>query len=62
MKYTECQKIVKVMLFQKAIAVDDEKKPVSDSINLDAMGKLLLLLLLLLIKIKDYYYKINKLK
>ncbi|KAB7504811.1 Serine/threonine-protein phosphatase 5 [Armadillidium nasatum] len=37
MKYTECQKIVKVMLFQKAIAVDDEKKPVSDSINLEAM-------------------------
>ena len=38
MKYNECQKVVKMMLFQKAIAVDDDKKSVSESINLEAMG------------------------
>ena len=38
MKYTECQKIVKRLMFQKAIAVDDEKKSVADSIDLDSMG------------------------
>ncbi|KAF2358771.1 PPP domain [Trinorchestia longiramus] len=37
LKFTECQKIVQRMLFQKAIAVDDDKKSVADSINLDAM-------------------------
>ncbi|MCL4134395.1 UNVERIFIED_CONTAM: hypothetical protein GTU68_055796, partial [Idotea baltica] len=37
LKYTECQKVVKIMLFQKAIAVDDEKKPVSESINIQEM-------------------------
>ena len=41
MKYTECQKIVKIMLFQKAIAVDDEKKAISETIDLTNMGILL---------------------
>uniref|UniRef100_A0A2P2I2P8 protein-serine/threonine phosphatase n=3 Tax=Hirondellea gigas TaxID=1518452 RepID=A0A2P2I2P8_9CRUS len=36
LKMTECQKVVQMLLFQKAIAVDD-KKSVADSINLDAM-------------------------
>lgn len=38
-KYTECNKIVKQIAFQKAISVEDNKKNVSDSINLDAMSK-----------------------
>ncbi|CAH1116956.1 unnamed protein product [Phaedon cochleariae] len=37
MKYSECNKIVKKMAFEKAIAVDDNKKCIADSINLDAM-------------------------
>ncbi|CAL4073874.1 unnamed protein product, partial [Meganyctiphanes norvegica] len=37
MKYNECQKVVKMMLFQKAIAVDDDKKSIAESINLEAM-------------------------
>ncbi|XP_023017041.1 protein phosphatase D3 [Leptinotarsa decemlineata] len=36
MKYSECNKIVKKIAFEKAIAVDD-KKNIADSINLDAM-------------------------
>ncbi|KAK7791724.1 hypothetical protein R5R35_009373 [Gryllus longicercus] len=35
MKYTECNKIVKKMAFEKAIAVDDVKKSIADSINLE---------------------------
>lgn len=38
-KFTECNKIVKQIAFQKAISVEDNKKNVSDSINLDAMSK-----------------------
>ncbi|XP_019874871.1 serine/threonine-protein phosphatase 5 [Aethina tumida] len=36
-KYSECNKIVRKMAFEKAISVDDKKKNVADSINLDAM-------------------------
>ncbi|XP_066944863.1 serine/threonine-protein phosphatase 5 [Macrobrachium rosenbergii] len=36
-KYNECQKVVKMLMFQKAIAVDDDKKSVAESINLEAM-------------------------
>lgn len=38
-KYTECNKIVKKLAFEKAIAVDECKKSIADSINLDAMSK-----------------------
>lgn len=38
MKYTECNKIVKQMAFERAIRVDDTKKSVSESINLENMG------------------------
>jgi serine/threonine-protein phosphatase 5 len=38
-KYTECNKIVKRIAFEKAISVDDAKKSVVDQINLDAMSK-----------------------
>lgn len=37
MKYTECNKVVKKLAFERAIAVDDNKKNIADSINLDAM-------------------------
>lgn len=40
MKYTECNKIVKKIAFEKAISVEDTKKSIADSINLDAMSKL----------------------
>lgn len=36
-KFLECQKIVKRLAFEKAIAVDSEKC-VADAINLDAMS------------------------
>lgn len=36
-KYTECNKIVKKMAFEKAIAVDKQEKNIADTINLDAM-------------------------
>lgn len=39
LKLSECQKVVQMLLFQKAIAVDDDKKSVADSINLDAMSE-----------------------
>ncbi|KAG5890218.1 hypothetical protein JTB14_028760 [Gonioctena quinquepunctata] len=37
LKYSECNKIVKKIAFEKAIAVDDTKRNIADSINLDAM-------------------------
>lgn len=37
LKFTECSKIVRKLAFEKAIAVDDTKKNIADTINLDAM-------------------------
>ncbi|XP_034941265.1 serine/threonine-protein phosphatase 5 [Chelonus insularis] len=37
-KYTECNKIVKKLAFEKAISVEDSKKNIADMINLDAMA------------------------
>ncbi|KAG8223861.1 hypothetical protein J437_LFUL005424 [Ladona fulva] len=37
LKFTECGKIVKKIAFEKAISVDDTKKSIADSINLDQM-------------------------
>lgn len=39
-KYTECNKIVKKIAFEKAISVEDTKKNIASTINLDAMSKL----------------------
>nr|CAI5818521.1 unnamed protein product [Callosobruchus analis] len=36
-KYTECNKIVKKIAFEKAISVEDNKRNIADSINLEAM-------------------------
>ncbi|XP_016842872.1 serine/threonine-protein phosphatase 5 [Nasonia vitripennis] len=36
-KFTECNKIVKKLAFEKAIAVEENKKSIADSINLEAM-------------------------
>ncbi|XP_044731006.1 serine/threonine-protein phosphatase 5 [Chrysoperla carnea] len=36
-KYTECNKIVKKIAFEKAISVEETKRSVAESINLDAM-------------------------
>ena len=41
-KYTECNKIVKKIAFEKAISVEESKKNIADSINLEAMGKIIL--------------------
>lgn len=38
-KFTECNKIVKQIAFQKAISIEDNKKSIADTINLDAMSK-----------------------
>lgn len=38
-KFTECNKIVKKLAFEKAIAVEENKKSIADSINLEAMSK-----------------------
>ncbi|CAD6231833.1 GSCOCG00001609001-RA-CDS [Cotesia congregata] len=38
LKYTECFKIVKKLAFEKAISIDDNKKNIADSINLDSMA------------------------
>lgn len=38
-KFTECNKIVKKMAFEKAIAVEDNKRSIAESINLDVMCK-----------------------
>lgn len=37
MKFTECSKLVKKLAFEKAIAVDEVKKSVVDSINFDSI-------------------------
>ncbi|KAK0088617.1 hypothetical protein PV325_011310 [Microctonus aethiopoides] len=37
-KYTECNKIVKKLAFEKAISVEENKKNIADTINLDAMA------------------------
>jgi serine/threonine-protein phosphatase 5 len=37
LKFTECKKIVQQIAFKKAIAVDENKKSVSDSIDLESM-------------------------
>lgn len=38
-KFTECNKIVKKLAFEKAISVEENKKNIADTINLDDMGK-----------------------
>lgn len=38
LKYTECNKIVKKIAFEKAISVEDTRKTIADTINLDAMS------------------------
>ena len=38
-KYTECNKIVKVAAFARAIAVDHDKKAIADTLDLENMGK-----------------------
>lgn len=38
LKYTECNKIVKKIAFETAISVEDTKKAIADTINLDAMS------------------------
>lgn len=39
LKFTECKKIVQKQAFEKAIAVDHEKKPLADTLDLNAIGK-----------------------
>lgn len=39
LKYTECNKIVKKIAFEKAISVEDKKKNIADSIDLEAMSR-----------------------
>lgn len=39
MKFTECNKIVKKIAFEKAISVEENKKNVADTINLNDMGE-----------------------
>jgi len=38
LKFTECNKIVKRIAFEKAISVADTKKSVVDQINLESMS------------------------
>ena len=40
-KYQECNKIVKRLAFEKAIAVEDNQKNIADLINLESMSKYL---------------------
>lgn len=40
LKYSECNKIVKKIAFEKAISVDKKEVNIADSINLDVMSKL----------------------
>lgn len=42
MKYNECNKIVKKVAFEKAISLDRKEVSLADTINLDAMSKLLI--------------------
>ena len=37
-KYSECNKIVKRLAFEKAIAVEDNSKSVSEAINIENMS------------------------
>ncbi|XP_011303529.1 serine/threonine-protein phosphatase 5 [Fopius arisanus] len=37
LKYTECNKIVKKLAFEKAISIEENQKNIADSINLEAM-------------------------
>ncbi len=37
LKYSECKKIVQQIAFQKAIAVEENRKSVADSIDLESM-------------------------
>ncbi|XP_017793617.1 PREDICTED: serine/threonine-protein phosphatase 5 [Habropoda laboriosa] len=37
-KYTECSKILKMLAFEKAISVEENKKNIADMINLEAMA------------------------
>lgn len=39
LKCAECSKIVKKLAFERAIAVDDTKKSIADSIDFEGMGK-----------------------
>lgn len=39
LKYSECNKIVKKIAFEKAISVDKKEINIADSINLDVMSK-----------------------
>lgn len=41
LKLNECSKVVKKLAFEKAISVEDNKKLIADTINLDAMSKFL---------------------
>ena len=38
LKFTECKKIVQQIAFQKAISVEETKKSVADSIDLESMA------------------------
>ncbi len=38
-KYQECNKIVKRIAFEKAIAVEDNKKSIVDTLKIENMGK-----------------------
>lgn len=55
MKYTECKKIVQQIAFQKAISVEETKKSVAESIDVESMVLLLHLLLLALQVVDDKY-------
>jgi serine/threonine-protein phosphatase 5 len=39
LKFTECKKIVQKQAFEKAIAVDHEKKSLSESLDVNSIGK-----------------------
>lgn len=38
-KYTECSKVLKMLAFEKAISVEDNKKNIAETINLESMGE-----------------------
>ena len=38
-KFSECSKIVNRMAFERAIAVESDKKPIVETLNLDAMSE-----------------------
>ena len=59
-KYTECNKIVKRLAFEKAIAVEEtEKKSIADSINLESMCKLVILEFFTRDYFSNYMYSFN---